>query len=425
MTIRNFRVTGDKAAISLSAQETAYNAGVALDVSLSIAEGDIPAFEYMRDPNTGELTGKEEVDTIYDKGKTASVTLTFDKAKPHQILAAAAFAKGNVTTAAAGTGYEHTITSLAGDVDYRRSNPTTSFGYRFSDILDRTYDGVGVDTYTLTFAKGEFVKLSVGLKMSGKVTDSVIEDTITDGDDSTSLTLLDGVYGSTAAERLRNVQYARCQHSSGYYAPVEFSAVSDSTSAGVLTITPPGVSGSDVDYKVLYTKHDGKITFPAVISESPLKVSRTTVVIGGKWNGTSFVGGRELVCELKNVECGYTNGLVTEFCFGEDADYAGRIWRDARTQTLKVDREFRDMLFQQMTTDSEYFGMYLIAEGAVYDDPHKYQVEIIYPRLAIKTPSVSVDGKRLAESLELVVMEDDTYGSRIDKIKCLIPAVAV
>ncbi|RPH42099.1 MAG: hypothetical protein EHM87_17860 [Burkholderiales bacterium] len=424
MTIRGFRVTGDKAAIGFATQETAYNAGATLDVSLSIAEGDIPSFEYMRDPNTGELTGKEEVDTIYDKGKTASVTLTFDKAKPHQILAAAAFGKGTVVTVPAGTGYLHTITNIAGDVDYRRSNPTTSFGYRLSDINDRIYDGVGVDTYTLTFAKGEFVKLSVGLKMSGKVTESIIEDTITAGDDSTSVSLTTGVFGSTAAERLRNVQYTRYQHSSGYYAPVEYSAVSDSTSAAVLSITPPGSSGGDVDYKVLYTKFDGKITFPAVISESPLKVSRTTVIIGGKWNGTSFEGGRELVCELKNVECGYTNGLVTEFCFGEDADYAGRIWRDARTQTLKVDREFRDMLFQQMTTDSEYFGLYLIAEGAVYDDPHKYQLEIIYPRLAIKTPAVSVDGKRLAESLELIVMEDDTYGSRIDRVKCLVPAVA-
>jgi hypothetical protein len=427
MTIRSFRVTKDKAAVSLATQETAFNAGATLSHSLLITEGDIPADTFVREKNEGELTGKEEADRIYYRGKTADMNWTFDKATPTQILLPVAYALGDITTVAAGTGYQHTIVPFEGDVDNRRSLPSFSTGFRFSDQNDAKYDGCVVDSVTLTFTKGEqaeFLKASATLKNSGKRTDSTIRETVNAALNATSLALTDGVNGDDAAGRLRNVQTIDYTHTDGYLAPVVYSAVSDDTAGGVITIEAPGAVADTVDYRVVYTTHDGPITFPALVTETPLKTSGAFITFGGMWNGSSFVGGRTLACEAKNIEWTYTNGVALESCFGEDADYAGRVWRDARTQTLKVDRELRDWLYQTMLDQEEYFGLHILAEGAVYDDPHKFTVELIFPRLAVMTNPVSADGKRLSESIELSVLQDTTYGSVIARIKNTVPTVA-
>ena len=93
--------------------------------------------------------------------------------------------------------------------------------------------------------------------------------------------------------------------------------------------------------------------------------------------------------------------------------------REGRTQTLKLDREFRDYILQQHIDDNDTFGVYILCEGAIYDTPHKYQVEIIFPSVAVLTAPLSVDGKRLGEAGDLKVLEDDTYGSVIAKVKNL------
>ncbi len=421
--MRNYRVTDDKAAVSLASQETAFNAGQTLDVSLMITEGDIPTFERRRDKNEGELTGKEEPDTIYDRGRMANMNFTFDKAKPHEILFLAAYCLGEVSTAAAGTGYEHTITPLSGDIDHRRSLPSFSIGYRFSQILDRIYHGAVVDSLSLGFTKDEFVKVSGSVKMSGKTDDNVAEDTIAAALNVTSLTLSDGVAGSTDAERLDNMQVVRYESLTGQMEHVDFSAVSSDTAAGVLSITAPSAATDVVDYKAIYAKFGENITFPAMITESPLTVAKTVVTFGGKWNGTAFVGGRTMACELKSVTWDPANGMATEFCFGVDADYANRAWREARTQTLKIDREFRDFLMQQMIENEEYFGLHILATGAVYDSPHKFQCEVVFPRLSIISAPIAADGKRLSESADIAVLQDDNYGSVIVKVKNQVPQV--
>jgi len=86
---------------------------------------------------------------------------------------------------------------------------------------------------------------------------------------------------------------------------------------------------------------------------------------------------------------------------------------------LKLDREFREYILQQHINSNDDFGMYVLAEGAIYDSPHKYQVEIIFPKVAVLSAPLSVDGKRVAEAGDLVVLEDDTYGSVITNTKNL------
>ena len=71
-----------------------------------------------------------------------------------------------------------------------------------------------------------------------------------------------------------------------------------------------------------------------------------------------------------------------------------------------------------MDTD-EYFGASILAEGAEFDTGHNYGVEIIFPRLGVLKAPITANGKRLAEKGDLAVLEDDTYGSVIVKVKNL------
>lgn len=424
---RSFRVTHNRACVSLGLKEVEFNSGQTLDASIFITEGDIPVNEFTREENTDELTGTEEPTRIYYRGRTGSANWTFNKASASQLLLALGFGMGDVTTVAAGTGYQHTIVPLARDESAKSSLPSFSYGYRMSELNDIKYDGCIVDTFTVSFTRGaqaEFVTASAGIKMSGKVTESVAKEVVVAAEDATTFALSYGVHGADADERLLSIHGVEAELTGGYKVPVTVNAVSDDTAAAELTIEAAGTESGNINFNTVFTKYDSKITFPALISETPFKTSRTSVTIGGTWNGTSFQGGRELLCPLKMVEWTYTNGITLETCFGTEAEYADRAWKEARTQTLKVDRELRDYIYQSMLTEEEYFGLRLIAEGAVYDDPHKFTFEVIFPRLALKSDAISADGKRLSESMELVVLEDEAYGSVIVNIKCTVPAVA-
>jgi hypothetical protein len=80
---------------------------------------------------------------------------------------------------------------------------------------------------------------------------------------------------------------------------------------------------------------------------------------------------------------------------------------------------------QQQIANNDTFGVHLLALGAEYESGHNYQVELIWPKCAILNAPLSVDGKKLAEAGELVVLQDGTYGSVIAKVKNLQTAYAV
>jgi len=164
---------------------------------------------------------------------------------------------------------------------------------------------------------------------------------------------------------------------------------------------------------------DAWMTFPSKVTETPLRVAELTFKVGGTWNGSAFQGGRELGAEIKSIEWAFSNNGDVQFVPGVGDSYAGRYLREGRTQTLKLDREFRDYILQQHIDDNDTFGVYILCEGAIFDDPHKYQVELIFPSVAVLTAPLSVDGKRMGEAGDLKVLEDDTYGSVIAKVKNL------
>jgi hypothetical protein len=269
------------------------------------------------------------------------------------------------------------------------------------------------------------VKVAGTLKGTGKHEDSVIEESIAAAGTVVSLELAaNGVHGSTAAERLDSIHRIRVELATGVWTEVEFSAVSSATPAAI-TITAPTVVADVVTYKVLYAPiESADFAFPARVVESPLRVAEMSFNLGGTWNGTTFEGGRAMGAELRNIQCSLSNNSKVSFVPGGGGAFASMHERGGRKQTLKVDRSFRDFIFQQHIKDNDQMGCYIKCLGAEYEPGHNYQVEIIYPKLGLLSAPMSVSDKKLAESGDFVVLEDSVYGSVIVRVKNLWPGYA-
>jgi len=419
--MRSFRATHNLLAVSANTKETAINTEQTLDTSLLVDMATVLNLQPRREDNADELTGKEEADTIYDLGNLSDGPLTFNKAQPQHFAVIMAYALGACSPAVAGTGFEHTITPIANDEDADRSNPSFTAGMRLgSTVLKRLFASMFVDNFVATFAIDDWCKIVGNIKGTGKVTDNVEEESIAALDNVTELTLAaNAVEGADAQTRLDNVQRIRVELTDGMWTEVAYSAVSAATPA-VITITSAGGAGVSKTYKVLYVPDEPAwCMFPARVVETPLRVSQVTFKLGGTWDGSDFQGGRELDAEVRSIEWTFNNNFEIEFSVGAGGAYGARCFRPARNQVLKLNREFRDYILQNHIDDNDDFGVYILAEGAIYDTPHKYQVEIIFPKVALLSAPLSVDGKRVAEAGDMVPLEDDTYGSVIAKVKNL------
>lgn len=412
-------------AVSAKTAETALNTFQTLDMSLMVGDGDYLELERRRETNGDEMTGLEESDLIYDNGATGKGSFNFAKLQPHHAAFLLAYGLGSVVTTAAGTGYLHTIKPIVGDRAADRSNPTFTVAQRLGKtIAKRRLAGVAVNSVKLGFAADGWVTGVGELVSTGRAEDSVIEETVTALDNVTSLTLAaSGVAGTTAAERLDNIQVVRAMVGGGYkFATV--TAVSAATPAAI-TITSLGGAGASVGYKILYTPVEPAwCAFPAKVVETPMRVTNMQLHLGGSWNGTQFIGGRQVGAEFAALEYTLNNNLQVEWGLGA-VGYANRIWREGRDQKLSLDRELRDMLLQNYLGNNENFGLRLLCEGAEYAAGHKYTLELIFPRLGLLAAPISSGKKRLAEKGDLQVLEDAVYGSVIAKVKNLVNAFAV
>lgn len=424
--MRSYMATHNLLAVSANAKETAINTEQTLDTSMLCAMGDIINLDRRRESNENEMTGREEPDTLYDLGATAGASLNFEKAQPQHFAFLTAFGLGSIASASAGIGYQHTITPIAGDLDESRSCPSFTAAQRYGNtVLKRRFASMFVDSLTATFARDSWCKITGAIKGTGKHTDNVVEETVSTFGDAASITLAtNAVAGSTAAERLQNIQRIRVLLTAGVWTEVAYSAVSAATPA-VITITPPGGAHTNFTYKILYIPAEtGWMTFPSRVTETPLRVAQMTMIVGGTWTGAAFSGGRALQAEMKSLEWSFNNNTEVQFVPGAGDAYAARALRNGRGQKIKLDREFRDYVFQQHMDDNDTMGIYVLAQGALYDDPHRYQAEIIFPKVGILASPISIDGKRLSESGDLQVLEDSTYGSVIVKVKNLVSAYA-
>jgi hypothetical protein len=424
--MRSFRATHNQIAVSANNRETAINTPQTLDTSLLVDAGDVIGIETRNETNADEMTGHEEPDTVYSLGQTSTSNFTFNKAQPGHIAFLAAYGLGQCANAASGAGYIHTITPIEGDVDAARSVPTFTSGDRLGKtIAKRRHTSMAVDQLTLTMAEDSWVKAVGAIKGTGKTEVTVVEEEVSAPGNSTTLTLAaNGVHGATTGERLDNVQQIRVELTPGVWTEVAYSAVSSATPAEI-TIAAPDVGTDPVTYKVLYAPVEPVwASFPARVTESPLRVSEMDFRIGGAWNGTAFSGGRQLTSDIKSVEWTLNNGLEVKFKPGQSGAYAGAIFRPARTQTLKLSREMRDWMLQNMMATGEHMAARIVLNGAEFAPGESYKVEIIFPKLAVLSDPISVDTKRLAEAGDLSVLQHDTYGSVIVKVTNQVPAYA-
>jgi len=430
--MRSFRANDNLLAVSANNQETAINTVQTLDTSLLVGAGDIINLEPRRESNVDEMTGNEEPDTIYDLGGLAGGSLNFEKAQPQHFAFMLAYALGAISTAAAGSGYAHTITPIDGDVDASRSLPTFTAAQRYGNqIMKRRFASMIIDALTATFARDSWVKLAGTMKGTGLVVDNVTEETIAviPGIDpfacSTSLTLAAlAVQGSTAAERLGNVQRIRVELATGVWTDVSFTAVSAATPAVITVEEVNGTSTDPVNFKVLFIPDESSaawMTFPSRVTETPLRVTDLTVKMGGLYTAAGgFLGGKELACEVESIEYAIQNNAQVEMCVGGGGTYADRVYRDGRVQTLKLNREFRDYILQQHIDSNDTFAVQILAEGALFDSPHKYTVGLYFPKVGVLSSPISANGKRLAEAGDFQVLQDSSEGSVQAVVKNLV-----
>ena len=505
MSVRNFLATHNILAVTAAAAEGQINEPQAPDVSVLVGMGDVINIQHRRETNADEATGKEEPDVIYPLGGVASGPLNFAKAQPQHVAFLAAYALGQSSAAAAGTGYQHTITPIDGDLDESRSNPTFSAVQRLGrNVAKRLFGSCAVDKLTVTAAADNWLQAAGEIKGTGYYEDNVVSEEVAGFEDDTSVTLAaNAVEGADADARLKSIHKLEFKKTGDAHWQSGVCTVASAATPAVLTVTALSASHDAGTWRVLYVPDEdtslatgtatsdppndttgvltdtgatltidaqigrwlvmtsgmasgriwkitdnaattitcegvnlyeagvrsgdaykivqfGWLPLPARVTESPLRVSALALWIGGVWNGSSFDGGYRLAAPLKEIVWEFSNNLEPEFTAGSGlTDYADRCLRSGRSQSIKVDQDCRDWIMQQRLEDNEYFGVYALCEGAEYEAGHRYQVEIIWPRVGVLSADVGESDRRLSQATELAVLEDDTYGSVIVKVKNL------
>ncbi len=416
-SIRNFLASHNLLAVSAQQQEVAMNTEQELDTTLLVDLNTVLNYQSLKFPNREELTGKEEADRLHDLGGKVGGTLSFSRAQPQHFAFLLAYALGAVETTSVGAGgYRHRILPRSGEVDAARSNPSFTAAMRFGrQVLKRRFASCFIDQVRVEFSKDGWAKIFGGVKGSGKVSDNSQVEEVTAAYNAASLTLAaNGVEGETAAERFSNVQALKVLNpGTQAWDEVSYTAVSGAV-PGVITMAPPGGTGVLTTYRVYYLpRESGWMDLPPRVEEPPLKVSQVEVYLGGRWDGTTFLGGHPLVAELRRLTWTLKNYLTPESTPGGGVSYANRAFRAGREQKLEFDRDFRDFLLARHLKDNDTLAVYLKAVGPEFETGLPYQVELVFPRVAVLTAPVRVAQRRLAEEVEFAVLEDDDFGSVI------------
>lgn len=420
--MRTPQATFNLLAVSAYARETAINVEQDLDLSLLVGMGDVLNINPLRRDNADDATGGEEATEVSDMGQRVSGPLTFKRAQPHQIAFLLAYAlQPSVSTDVPGStgGRKHVYTPSDNWFDEARGLPSFTAAQRYAKVFKRRLASCFVNSLTFSFPKNDFVQATADIQATGKVTSSMGEELVTALDNVTVLTLAaNAVNGSTDQERLDSVHQIIAEYpaASDIWVPVTYTAVSDDAPA-VITIASVGGSGASTTYKVFYAALEPGTdwrTFPARVTEPPLKTSEFSLTVGGKWDGSAIAGGRILTSEVGNFSFTLNNNMQVEGTMGGGADYANRALRDPRTQKLTLSRELMDAVWQELRLiGNTTFSIYAKAEGALLNvgETARYTFGICWPLCALSNSAISADGKRLVESPDITVLRDATHGS--------------
>ncbi len=421
---RSDLVDHDLIAVSMLDAETALNTERDPDTCMLVEKTTMADLDPLREDDSNELTGTEEPTKVYNRGARSALAFSFPKAMAHHFGFALGYGLGAVSTTSAGTGYIHTITPRTDP----RDHPSFTAVQRYGDIVGkRRFGSMLIDAVRATFAKDDWAKLAADAKGTGKYTDQVTTETVTAAYNATSLTLAaNGVLGADAAERLQNVQAIEVQvPTTNEWKPVVYSAVDAATPAGI-TITAPGGTTDSVAYRITYLPSSPPTwcTMPSYIQETPMLTTDLSISIGGKWDGSNYLGGTTFQNEVESA--GYTlqNNFQIEGRPGGTGAYANSVFRQGRVQTVTLDKELRDWITQRRIIGDEEFALRLRLVGEEYATGENYEVDMVFPKCMVLKSPVKANGRRLGETGDYRIFEDATYGSAIVKVRNQVATIA-
>ncbi len=224
------------------------------DTLFYVERGDILTAGKRTEKEAVLAGGPGEPQRMYKFGGTVEGSITFSKLQPQHLAFLAAYALGEVSTTAAGSGYLHTITPRERGLEPDREVPTFTAVQRLGDsLIKRLYASLGIDSFSLSVTRDDWVRAQATLKGTGKTQINLVTEEVSGQANATSITLAaNAVQGSTAEERLDSVHLVRFKlDSGGGWQPVQVTAVSDATPA-VITIEPPGTGTDTGTYQVVY-----------------------------------------------------------------------------------------------------------------------------------------------------------------------------
>jgi len=391
-----------------------------VDLLLLSSMNDTPSIIRNRLTNSDEKTGDEEPSRIYETISRFEMPLTFERAQAQHFAFLFFFGLGAIAKEE-NTGYAvNTMTPLEKDYNDRYPLPSFTLKTREGDTVGMTtYSGVFVDELTARFETDSFAKLTAQLKGTGMQSNPLRrEEFVVNGNANLEIDLsgkpvLDGKH--------ENIHKVEVYVGNAWR---EVSIESLSTNGATLNIYPRAElqEGTDYTYRVYYLENSfasvgGNIP-ETPLFETPLFISDVQVRAGGAWNGVSFEGGHAIDTDLKSLEYNLNNQLRFETGFNAVGSYANRVYREGRTQTIKMDKNANELLLRAYHDYNEEIGLRIKAEGA--DIPNtesaKYALEMIFPKVGFTSHERSTNDKVNAESLSLTVLKTRWWPSVIVKV---------
>jgi len=378
--------------------------GVSIDFDSGSGINSLLAAEHDGDA----VRGVELPTNIYAAHREASGTLSQRRAKPDFIAFVLAYFLGQCQSASVGTnGYRHTVTPISG-----LDPPTfTCIQRRGANLFTERHAGLYIESFTLDLGEG-WVSMSAEVIGTGARDVNYEHEVVVAAANTSSITLsANAVEGNSAAERLANLYRVRAKDTGeSAWTTLSVSAVSDATPAVIGFDSPLGSGTSDVDFHVDYIPAEPTwCELPNPVDESPLKLVEAKVVVDGFWNGSSIEGGEELGPEVLALSIGGKNNLELSRFPGASGP-AARAVRGGREITISLTESLRDTTrqYQADNPDVENVAVALLVQGAEIDEGAGYYfgAEIVFPRCGIIQTPVVVEGKRLAQAGDLVVLDD-------------------
>ncbi|HOY61623.1 MAG TPA: hypothetical protein PK745_00465 [bacterium] len=410
--MRNFFGTMSIVAVSAAAAEAAMNTAAKLDTRMLVDMANMPKPNALREDNSDEMTGYEEATEEINLGRRAGMSMRFSRMQAQHAAFILAYGMGDVASSDNGSGtYLHLI-KPTGDI----MPPSFTMGARIgANIVGQRFRGNIVDSFKLTIERDKFAVLEAEILGSGALDTDYVDETLTASGTATTLTLANAVLDDDA----ENVQSVACELASGTWTETTCTGASGTA----ITVTAiAGASGTAKSWRVQYRTEQAWSALPAAVTEERLKMTDLTISIGGKFSlsGTAvtYSGGKSFGGGVTGFTWSYENASQMYGTPAGTGAYANEAIRGKRKQTLTLNRQLRDYIVQHLRDEVEYFTVRAtLASENTFVGAHKYTVDLIWPRVVVRSAELGDDDGKLTEAAEIAVKEDATYGSVVAIIK--------